>query len=664
MYNNIYFNIAALFIFIVILFFYFQKKHLPVLQNKIYAAFVITALMATITDIGTAILPLYATSLPSGWFWTINVFAFLTLDSLPAIYFVYCLSVVDYFKDISGRKLRMIHLKIALPAILNIIIIVLSPFVYRYTGYVLAFKIGTGNVYYRGGFWFILLHIIATYYNALSVTFLIRYRNRISPQKLTFILSYIVMAVVSLGIQMIFPKYLVTCFGISLACIMISSLIQTPEDFIDNTTEIFNRAAFIRMTSYYFSSRKKFLCISVMLDDIVFLSNTFGIQKLNGFQRSIAEYLEHEYPDCELYFLNNGSFVLLWQDYNSHDIEKAVFNLRIRFNHPWTFEGIELKLYAHNCVIECPVDCHSTEELVDIMDLLTEDSKTRRGTIYARNINTTDKRRTAFIAHELRTAMYKNLFEVNYQPIYSVADDSIVGAEALIRLHTEDGQYISPEEFIPVAEKSGDILRLGLFVFESACQMLASVDIEEYGIRKIDINLSVAQCMQDALADQILTIRNIYQIPSSILNLEITETAAAYTPEILLRNLDKLANEGIELALDDYGSGYSNMNYLLNLPFKMIKIDKNIVWRAFTDKRAKMALEATIAMIKKLGMTVLAEGVEDKIQKQILADMGCDYLQGYLFSKALSQKEFLELMKKESVQLDTSMEDSKFDGLN
>ncbi|MCR4734479.1 MAG: EAL domain-containing protein [Treponema sp.] len=661
---NIYFNIAALFIFIVVLFFYFQKKHLPVLQNKVYAAFIFVAFFATLFDIGTAIVPYYAAELSSVWFWAVHVCAYLTLDSIPALYVIYCLCVTDFFQDASKKSKSTIKLLILIPAVINILIVVLSPFSYRYFDYVMAFYIGPENVYYRGKIWFSLLNIIGAYYNSLSIFFLITYRKKINTQKLTFILSYIVIGVAALAVQMLFPQYLVTCFGIALASIMVSSLIQAPEDYIDNTTGAFNRAAFIKMTSYYFSTRKKFLCISVVLDDVVFLSHTFGIEKLNGLQKSVSEYFEDEYPDAEIYFLSNGSFVILMTNYNVHDIEKAVFNLRVRFNHVWNYGGVELKLYARNCVIECPVDCSNTEELLDIIELIMEDTKARRGTVYARNINTSDKKRTAYIAHELKNAMYRNLFEVYYQPIYSTADDCLIGAEALIRLRTENGQYISPEEFIPISEKTGDILRLGLFVFESVCQMLASTDIEEYGIKKIDINLSVAQCMQDVLADQILTIRSIYQIPASIINLEITETAAAYTPDILLKNMDRLAGEGIELSLDDYGSGYSNMNYLLNLPFKMIKIDKNIVWSAFSDKRARMALEATVSMIKKLGMTVLAEGVEDKIQKQILTDMGCDYLQGYYFSKALPQDEFLALMKADGdIREDRSTEDFRFKGL-
>ena len=222
----------------------------------------------------------------------------------------------------------------------------------------------------------------------------------------------------------------------------------------------------------------------------------------------------------------------------------------------------------------------------------------------------------------------------------------LIGAEALIRFRNSEQNMISPEEFIPVSERTGDILRIGEFVFDSVCKMLSLIDVEQYGIKKIDINLSVAQCMQDALADKFSSLRTIYGILASIINLEITETAAAHTPDVLLKNMQKLSAEGMELSLDDYGSGYSNMNYLLTLPFKMVKIDKNIVWSAYGNLRTQTALSATIKMIHELGMTVLAEGVETQEQCEWLSQLGCDYLQGYYFSKPLKKEDFLDMMLK------------------
>ena len=135
------------------------------------------------------------------------------------------------------------------------------------------------------------------------------------------------------------------------------------------------------------------------------------------------------------------------------------------------------------------------------------------------------------------------------------------------------------------------------------------------------------------------------------MNLEITEAACAQTPGVVLANMKKLADEEIELSLDDYGSGYSNMNYLLTLPFKMVKIDKNIVWTAFENVKANIALASTIKMINNLGMTVLAEGVETEEQVNWLKSLGCHYLQGFYFAKALPKDDFLQLMKDEQLRI-------------
>ena len=118
----------------------------------------------------------------------------------------------------------------------------------------------------------------------------------------------------------------------------------------------------------------------------------------------------------------------------------------------------------------------------------------------------------------------------------------------------ENGNFISPEEFIPVAEKNGCIYRIGEFVFESVCKFLKKIDAEFYGIEKIDVNLSVMQCMQTSMATTLLSISEIYNTPLNLINFEITETASADYPEVLKQNMHKFADAGIELSLDDYGS--------------------------------------------------------------------------------------------------------------
>lgn len=618
------------------------------LQNKAYVVFILTALLTSIFEIITSLAdnkfgyPGYVSA------WVLNILVFFTSNMLPAVFCVYCFSILNFYDDSTKKQLKRLKLIIVIPIVIVLLLLSLTPILYKTTGTVLLFYIDDNNVYHRGGAVFYALYTFVLYYFVTPFVVLATRKKSFQKVKLYTIIIYLVISAIAIALQIVLSPLLIQGFGIALASIMFAIIIQTPEEFLDRNTGLFNKEAFIKMTRYYLDRRESFLIISVMLDDTLFISNTFGINQMNQFFFSVATFLKMNFPGAEVYFLPQGKFCMLFKNYNLRDVERYVFELRARFNEPWLNDSLELKLYSRICVIECPKDTAVPEGINDVIDMVMEENRFKRSVVYAKDIDTELTKRTAYIAHLLRNAQSEKRFDVYYQPIYSVAEKKLIGAEALIRMKDEEGNFVSPEEFIPISEKTGDILRIGQFVFDSVCKTLASIDIEAYGIKKIDINLSVAQCMHEILAEQILTIRTIHNVPSSIINMEITETASAHTPEILLKNMKRLNEEGIELSLDDYGSGFSNMNYLLNLPFKMIKIDKYIVWSAFEDKKAKIALSATIDMIKKLDMTVLAEGVETLEQKEELERMGCDYLQGFYFAKGLPKDDFLKIMAEQT----------------
>nr|MCR4790401.1 EAL domain-containing protein [Treponemataceae bacterium] len=179
------------------------------------------------------------------------------------------------------------------------------------------------------------------------------------------------------------------------------------------------------------------------------------------------------------------------------------------------------------------------------------------------------------------------------------------------------------------------------------CRFIKTETPYKYGVEKINVNLSVVQCMNREFSEKIITIADNWKIPHEYINLEITETASIQYFQTLKANMEEFVSKGIDLSLDDYGSGLANLNYLLKLPFRKIKIDKEIVWQAFREEKAMIALKSTAAMIKALGLYVLAEGCETEEQKKILTEMGFDYLQGYLFSKPVPASDFIEIVKKE-----------------
>ena len=635
--------VAALFIEAVVIFFYFQKKSLQTFQNIVFFIILIVVTLNTITELGSVHLEAHSNPLPVDSLYLINCLYFTFNTTFGFLFAIYNLSAFDIYGKLNKRSINIIQISMLLPYLFVVACIWLSwGLADQYT---LIFSIDPVKGYQRGNvIFFMCLCAAKAFYIILSFIIIVSYHRHIPKAKLQIIFFYALTTSFMALLQLFNPGLLIETFGLSIVTLVYFFFIQKPEEMMDASTDTLNHSALQRMLRYNLTVGRKFTCVTMYIDDTMFIANTFGILQMNAFLTDVGTFLKQNFSYSNVFSRQQGCFCILLKEADEEEINRCITILNSRFQRTWIRENVELKLYIRLCIIDCPKDAESTEEIMDIINMISTDERYRQSVVFASEIDLKYRRRTIYIEHCLRNGLTENRFDVFYQPIWSTEEKKLIGAEALIRLKDESGHFISPEDFIPIAEKTGAILRIGEYVFESVCLALSQINIEEYGIKKIDINLSVAQCMQEILAEQILKIQSIYQIPTSIINLEITETAAAHTPEILLKNMQDLSDAGFELSLDEYGSGYSNMSYMLNLPFKMIKIDKYIVWAAFTDKRAEKALAATIKMIKSIGMTVLAEGVETPEQAEWLTASGCDYLQGFYYSRPIPKKDFLNIM--------------------
>lgn len=245
---------------------------------------------------------------------------------------------------------------------------------------------------------------------------------------------------------------------------------------------------------------------------------------------------------------------------------------------------------------------------------------------------------------ELRHALGAQELLLHYQPKVSLRSGRIVGAEALIRwLHPEHGM-IPPGKFIPVAEETGLILDLGTWVLEEACRQLGEWIENGLDILPIAVNLSARQ-FDTQLPQRLQTVVERYAIPPELLKLEITESLLVRGPETVIPIMNELAALGFSLALDDFGTGYSSLAYLKKFPISTLKIDRSFVIGVPNDENDCAIAQAIVTMAKQLRQEIVAEGVETTEQMAFLRDLGCDQLQGYLFSPPVAAQQFEAMIR-------------------
>ncbi|GAB1393935.1 hypothetical protein MASR1M60_20990 [Rhodocyclaceae bacterium] len=248
------------------------------------------------------------------------------------------------------------------------------------------------------------------------------------------------------------------------------------------------------------------------------------------------------------------------------------------------------------------------------------------------------------LEHDLRTTLDAGGLQLHYQPQVEAQSGQVCGFEALARWQHPQKGWISPIQFIPIAEESGLIEQLGSWVLDQACRQLAEWQAAGiHGIR-MAVNLSAHQLRSPALVDQVSACLDTYHLPATALELEVTESVAMANPEQAIEQLRALQRLGLHIAIDDFGTGYSSLAYLKLLPIQTLKLDKSFVRDIETDANDATISKATLALAHSLGLKVVAEGVETAAQRDFLVSNGCDILQGYLFGRPAPAEECRQLL--------------------
>ncbi|NTV78425.1 MAG: EAL domain-containing protein, partial [Clostridiales bacterium] len=247
---------------------------------------------------------------------------------------------------------------------------------------------------------------------------------------------------------------------------------------------------------------------------------------------------------------------------------------------------------------------------------------------------------------QLRKAIEKHSFKINYQPYYRISDLELIGMEALIRWNHPVLGNIPPSIFIPLAEEIGLIREIGQWVMETTCQQNKDWQEKDYKKLPVAVNVSQLQLEDQEFIHKLLHILLSTKLDPQYLHIEVTESCIMKSPDKNIELLKEINSMGLQISLDDFGTGYSSLNYLQNLPIDTVKIDKSFIDEIIKRSPDTLILSEIISIAHKLNMTVIAEGLEHPEQAAYLKERNCDYMQGYLMNKPLTPEQMEDILLK------------------
>ncbi len=555
---------------------------------------------------------------------------FLFHNALAPLFFYYVACVCGAISRLNKPQ-SLFYSSIFLLSELAVALNPLTRWVYTYDSETLEFKRqwAESTIYISGGVYFCLAAMMLMFsWDALTK------RRRVA------LLYFVGITVTGVTIQLFNVVIKTELFSEALSLLGVMISIESEEDRIDAGTGVYNRMALENDLDTYLVNKRvlQLVCIKITNSDVI--ERSVNMENGETMQSIVAEFLKKHLPRYSIYLASPSAFMLTLFDYTQEETDELTDAISTRFDKPWHFKDTIVLLNVVVMSAELPLRIASSSDALYMADSPVP-TNIEKSVLKGGDLDYLLRR--AAVEKAIARGIEEHTFEVYYQPTYHI-DGTLHGAEALLRLHDSILGHVYPSEFIPVAEHIGMIDELDDFVLKEVCDFLKTGEPSAGGVECINVNLSVLQCMRPGFVERIIDIVNGSGINKRLINFEITESVAAEDYRLLSKTVNALKREGFLFSMDDYGTGYSNIQSVFSLNFDIIKIDKSILWSAEKNELGRIILENTVRMIKQMGRQILVEGVETQAQLDLLKQIGVDYLQGYFFSRPIPKDNFIRLI--------------------
>lgn len=637
----IYFDLCAIPIYAIILWTCCSRKLTQGLANRVFLWMNGVSLVCSVLDVGMEFavnpLPLSDSRVLLG---TAISYAYLLLrNSTLVMYLIFVFAITRTEYRIRPRNVRLL---IWLPNAIVVLTLLQSLFTHS------VFTVTAEQGYARGPA-MAVLYAGAAVYGIAGAAYCVYCKRYLALGKWVSLLSVYALTFLAVFLQLVQPMLLVEMFSTAIALMMIMLMVMRPEETMDATVGIKSWKAYQTELRNILLSGQKVHIVAARMANAQEIRAYLGEDQYCSYVMEVAEEVRalcrKHHIDAEMYFERPGTLYLI-ADHSVYDVKRLADTfLREAREHTRRYADMGVQFDPRLCLIRCPEDLSDWDDILSLGHKFTRFGPPEQVFFHAADIVASRNFDIENNMEDILTrAIRENRLEMYYQPIYSVKEKRFLSAEALVRLNDSRYGRISPGVFIPAAESLGLILPIGGIVLESVFRFISRHDLKRLGLDYIEINLSVAQCMQSDLPDILRGLMEKYGVTADQVNLEITETTFDNISNVVLENLEQLSKMGFTFSLDDYGTGYSNIQRVSKLPLHIIKIDKSIVDEMFSDN-GRVIIRDTVHMMQGIHKQLVVEGAETKQAVDTLADMSCDYIQGFYYSRPLPADEFIEFLK-------------------
>lgn len=626
-------QLVALCVVLVVTIEFFQYRRVKLLSTELFEGFLGLSIFCIVCDIGC----IYASFHPQYFSILINriihQFFFASLSLIAFYVFIYI--------DLRGRKVKNYSTQELLLRAIPLIIAILG-ILFGDINYSVSLK---GS--YSYGTLVNIVYIMSVTYCVMAIAALAyAVKNRHLVVKYDLIFCFAAWLFIDIY-QYLVPTASLISLAIALIVMFTYISFENSKENEDKDIHfLLSRNAFEMVIDELFGENKNFYVICFSMQNTTSLRSTYSLSTcLDCIAKSVKSI--PDFSNRNIFRISEFSFgfILFSKD------ELTDWSARYKVSDKaLLIDDSSIQPTYFVSAVECPTSADNAESLFSLISFCQSHYEAQNDhSVLIVDKEIADKRNYILSVERLiQRAVDEDGFYVVYQPIINTKTNRCESAEALVRLKdSKSFGFISPEVFIPVAERRGLISKIGDQVFSKVCQFIKDNEVEKLGLKYIEVNLSGIQIADPSIPFRLHRTVKSYGLDPKMINLEVTETALVRSGKVALDNMEKLKSFGYKFSMDDFGTGYSNLSQVAAVKYDLVKMDKSLIWPAFepNNEQARTIMIACIKMFHTLGISVVAEGVETSEQAEVLAANGVEFLQGYHYSKPVKEDKFLEFVQ-------------------